>query len=771
MSAELKPFFKDRSASLDAIYRTLAVTDYTWALRFPEPPCAPADSRRRLLDSRDGLFQTEKGEASPWLLSLLGSRAKDKSIEQALDEASAETKMTEAAYERRRAQVRRFSLALASDKAEGAVRSKLYCSRAAAFEDLAAYHRLQQHESALASQAAVTPPSEHSVFVVAWGSRRAAATRIDTRTGPVLLTDAFIVQDTDHPSLFAYSAKSALRELKATVTRRDAGLGLAILAYSDDRSSPALPLSDAPPPKNDLVFAIGHSEVSGQWTRTSGLVTKSSSETFQTDAAVSSDFSGGPVLNEAGKVVGILVLKSADTEEGRWPVAISASAIARWLDGGIAPVTPALEAIEDAGTAAVLSRTRPNALTQTGLPAWEISGLPPPPSEPRGVCMNCSGSASPSRSYSSYSGGSSSNSGDAQLGEALGKFGAVLILEGIPALFRGIGKLFKKNNVPQRKFVDNRERPPSTAPQPPKPPPDPLRPVSLKLTVTRSILAQREAVQIVATVGFAGKDGSRAGRAVLFNSTPAGKLSCTSASTDSAGIARTTCTAIEVAHERNFDALQDEVRRQMGMKTSGRIKRIPSKEDKIESLKEKEASAMEALDGEAEKLPDPGMEGTDTPGLYKPMPPSKEIEFEIKGDRVTFGATIGEYQDQVKLDILERPCPANMNSIRISGGSGPNNYKCASKGSSTGTYATENPEIPANGPGRTPANGEPGTTASFPDGNGGKTDRVYGPDGRAIKDIDHGHDHGIGDPHAHDWDWDNDEPRGPGRPLLPGENK
>ncbi|PIR19666.1 MAG: hypothetical protein COV48_00710, partial [Elusimicrobia bacterium CG11_big_fil_rev_8_21_14_0_20_64_6] len=160
MSPELKPFFKDRASSLDAIYRTLAVTDYTWAQRFPEPPCAPADARRRLLDSRDGLFQTEKGEASPWLVALLGPRAEGKSAAQALDQASSKSKLTAAEYEKRRAQVRKLTLALASDKAVGAVRTKLYCSRAAAFEDLASYHRQKEEGSTLASRSGVRTQPE-----------------------------------------------------------------------------------------------------------------------------------------------------------------------------------------------------------------------------------------------------------------------------------------------------------------------------------------------------------------------------------------------------------------------------------------------------------------------------------------------------------------------------------------------------------------------------------------------------------------------------------
>jgi RHS repeat-associated protein len=69
---------------------------------------------------------------------------------------------------------------------------------------------------------------------------------------------------------------------------------------------------------------------------------------------------------------------------------------------------------------------------------------------------------------------------------------------------------------------------------------------------------------------------------------------------------------------------------------------------------------------------------------------------------------------------------------------------------------------------RTPAKGPPDTTVDV----GGGTDRKYGPDGRAVKDVDSGHDHGAGDPHAHDWDWSGAKPqRGPGRPLTPEEQK
>lgn len=68
---------------------------------------------------------------------------------------------------------------------------------------------------------------------------------------------------------------------------------------------------------------------------------------------------------------------------------------------------------------------------------------------------------------------------------------------------------------------------------------------------------------------------------------------------------------------------------------------------------------------------------------------------------------------------------------------------------------------------RTPANGTPNSRQRLPDG----TEREYGPDGRATRDIDHGYDHGAGDPHVHDWDWGRIPPRQPGRPPKPGEGQ
>ncbi|MBI2386062.1 MAG: trypsin-like peptidase domain-containing protein [Elusimicrobia bacterium] len=539
MSPELRPFFENRGSSLDVIYRTLAVTDYTWAQRFPEPPCDPLAARRKLLAARDGLFQNEKGEASPWLVALLGPQAEGKSAEQALDQASSQAKLTGADYEKLRARVRKLTMALASDKAVGAARSKLYCSRAAAFEGLAAAHRAKD-ATLISAGRAVSHNPEESVFVVVWKDQRAAATLLRTKSGAVLVTDAAVVADTDHPYLFAYAGNAKPLSLTATVVRRHPELGVAVLSYAEDLARPALALSGETPAKDDLVAAVGHTSVSGLWTKTSGLVTKIGEASFQTDAAISPELSGGPVLNEAGEVAGLLVQRPADTEEGRWPVAIPAPILVRWLDDPASSLSSATtpEVIEDAGTAAILTRALSSPLTEAGLGAWNIPNLPPPPSVPRGVCVqNCGGGSSSGSSYS----GSYADNGSAELGKALGELGAVLILKGIPALFRGIGKLFKKNGVstPKAPAIAKAAPAPKTESTSPPPPPPPPKPTCELMKIGAPKKAGVEPFEVAVAVSCKGGKVPLSGHSVKFTFEWDGNLSTQTVTviTDESGLA------------------------------------------------------------------------------------------------------------------------------------------------------------------------------------------------------------------------------------------
>lgn len=724
-SPELKPFFRDRASSLDAIYRTLAVTDYTWARRFPEAPCVPEDARRKLLENPDGLFQTEDGRAAPWLVALLGRGVDGKSAERALDQAASHLRMSGAAYERRRARIRKLTLALESNKAVGAARSRLYCERAAAFEDLAFHHHHRGGEAVLAARTKAPAEPEKSVFVVLSNSGRAAATLLGTKTGSILVTDASVVAGEENPRLLTYSGDLKGVESASKVVRRDAGLGLAILAYSGKLGQPALLPSGEGVSKGDLVSAIGHSDVSGLWTKSSGLVTKNSGGSFQTDAAVSPEFSGGPVFNEEGAVVGILISRAADTEEKRWPIAVPTSVVVRWLEGDDISVDRNPEIIEDAGTAAILSHARPQLFTAAGFDPALIARLPPPPPVPNGVCVRyCQDPAPRRRAVSNISSTPSPNSGNAELGEALGKLGAELILKGIPALFRGFGKMLNGRNKSQAQnnnVPNSGQRNDSSSPivqEAPKPPPDPLRPASLSLSVSRTMMAQGEEVAAVATIGFAGKEGSRAGHDVSFTVVPAGIINCPPGRTDASGVARVACQAVVVEIDRKFDGLQDETRRRLGMKTGGRVARNPAKGDKVAELKERFAASQDRLVLEEERHPPAG---TDTPGIDKAIPETELVELVIKGDRVTLGAALGKFEDQAKLDILERPCLSVATCSLKPGKMASGNLECrCDAGKREGNLGREYSEEPGDNGEAKPAEGGPGgklpTPANLPPG-------------------------------------------------------
>ena len=63
---------------------------------------------------------------------------------------------------------------------------------------------------------------------------------------------------------------------------------------------------------------------------------------------------------------------------------------------------------------------------------------------------------------------------------------------------------------------------------------------------------------------------------------------------------------------------------------------------------------------------------------------------------------------------------------------------------------------------KTPNEGEPGSVHENP---GSGQERVYGPDGKPLYDIDWDHDHGSGVPHSHNW-----QPGPNGRPERDNGN-
>jgi hypothetical protein len=387
---QLRKFFKDRDATLDTIYRTLALVDYTWALRFPEPPCSPADKRKALLESRDGLFaDPDVGSPSPWLAGLLGSVPFGRSSEEALDMASAESKLTARAYEQARVRVSAIGDELTS--AAGAERSKLYCERAGLYEELAKAHRSERVIEAGLS--AVGVDASRSVLLLAARDGKnyralGAGFLVKTAGGPRVLTDASLTRGQD--ALFAFTkpveGQDLGQPLVLTVVRAAPDSGPALARMEGKTDAPALDLSKTAPVLGDLVRGIGHVDAAGAWTTTQGLVTQASAGTFRTDALVSEDQLGGPILNERDEVAGLVV------RSGDWAAMIDSGRLAEFVTNGSYETDAAvpMNAVRNTGSAAILTAVRPlelrtlttpgggsieaGSIGTTAAGAWGISG-------------------------------------------------------------------------------------------------------------------------------------------------------------------------------------------------------------------------------------------------------------------------------------------------------------------------------------------------------------------------------------------------------------
>lgn len=442
---QIAPFFRHRAAALDSLYRTLAVVDYTWALRFPEPPCAPADRRAALLRSSDGLFlDPVSGRMSSWMEALLGPDAKGENLESALDRASASAAPSQADYARLRARQKLITLALSSESAEGKARAKLYCQRAEVRVALASANRTAG--PVLAARSSGEGVSRRGIVIVAGTNDgnlevRGAGAIIDTPSGVRVLTDRRLGGGQLAALVEGKSAPVAL-----SVEREDESSGLLLLRPEGDVGETTA-WADAAPKKGDLVAVVAHSERLGAWTKSQGLVTSEATAQFQTDAVADASMTGGGVFDEEGRLAGLLVLRPTASGRGDWPAAVTAPALRAWVSGGPAPEAGAAS-LEDAGTTKILTASRPLLDTLSVAQPTEARRADDiftrtPWGTVRGRCMaNCEiDDGAPS---AGYSGGD----GSRELGEALGKLAAVgmqaLIFKGIPALFRGIGSLFKR---------------------------------------------------------------------------------------------------------------------------------------------------------------------------------------------------------------------------------------------------------------------------------------------------------------------------------------
>lgn len=597
-------FFRDRATALDSLYRTLAVVDYTWALRFPDPPCSPAEKRGELLRSDDGLFVDRvSGQTSAWMTALLGPSAKGKDLEAALDRASASAAPSQAEYARLRARQNLITKALGSEGAVGAARAGLYCKRAETRVRLAAANR--NSEQVLAARSSEAKASRRGVVIVAGKSSegleaRGAGVVIETKAGVRILTDRRL----GNGEVVAL-VDGKTTPVPLTVEREDAPSGLLLLRPAGEVGE-ALPMAETAPEKDDLVFAHSHSERLGAWTKTQGLVTSAGSNQFQTDAIVDASMTGGAVLDDEGRLVGLLVLRPTAT--GEWPAAVPAPALKSWIEGGRAPDAEPGPSL-DAGTTKILTASRPLldslSVGEAAIVARAADIYTPTPwGTVRGVCMaNCEDTA-PS---TSYSGGSTTNG---ELGEALGKLAAVgleaLIFKGIPALFRGIGSMFKSKpsvtpTVPQTLQARPREI------EKPKEPP---KIAGIEVTLDRPTALEGEQVTATARVTFTDDSATKDRIAIAFSIDPVAKVTVTDGQrgftrlTDASGRATITYEIVADARDRNqpFDALKEEELRRAGEEPSSSVQPQRKNKTEYDRVKGKMSDRFKGLDDEETKV-------------------------------------------------------------------------------------------------------------------------------------------------------------------------
>ncbi len=543
-SVEAPEPFKDRASALDAAYRALAVVDYTWAKRLPDAACSPEAARARLLKS---------GALSSWIAALLGPEAAGGDAASKLDQASAAKTVSVREYALLRAKIHKTTEALGSDKAIGAQRAALYCLRAATYEALSSANLTSA--GPVAASRATAAEDASGVYVLARKTEAGlellgAATAVEG----ALLTDARLVGGADLVVL----RRGGKTVIPVRVERRDPS-GLALLR--SEETVIGYVLAENAPAKDDLIEAIGHPERTGAWTRTRGLVTSSDAQTFQTDAVIDVGMTGGAALTEDGRLAGVFVLRPSRSgaDAFDWPVAVSAPALKSWLEGGQLTVASAPIEIAESGTASILTASLPlGASLVPGALATDAAyefDTQTPYGVVHAVCAaNCDDEAPARRarpramSYtnprSSYGSNANAELGKA-LGEAIAPLVEAMIFQGIPALFRGIGSLFKSK--PKSGVSSN-----STGKEPkkiekPAPPPKP----ELRITVSSDKDAVSGEVLFTAKVSGNRPDVRIAGLQIAFKLNNAYEAS---SKTDASGTAVLTVKpAPSIAAQKGLD--------------------------------------------------------------------------------------------------------------------------------------------------------------------------------------------------------------------------
>jgi S1-C subfamily serine protease len=159
------------------------------------------------------------------------------------------------------------------------------------------------------SAASATTPEEavNSVFVIETLSGTGAAVAISPTT---LLTAQHVVGNATDIKI-----RIGSKVTKGTVIASDERSDLALVSVGTEDFAP-LVIAEESPRLGLQVFAIG--APSGNLSISRGIVSsfreRNGIQYVQTDAAVNPGNSGGPLINDDGLIVGIVVLKSSDQE-------------------------------------------------------------------------------------------------------------------------------------------------------------------------------------------------------------------------------------------------------------------------------------------------------------------------------------------------------------------------------------------------------------------------------------------------------------------------
>jgi S1-C subfamily serine protease len=116
--------------------------------------------------------------------------------------------------------------------------------------------------------------------------------------------------------LARFLAENRVALVGADLLRADSNLDIALIhVHADTSRVPKLPVAREPPHVGERVYALGHPNES-VWSLTAGVVSSVRIGLIQHDAALGTGSSGGPLLDQRGRVVGINTAKLFEPAEG-----------------------------------------------------------------------------------------------------------------------------------------------------------------------------------------------------------------------------------------------------------------------------------------------------------------------------------------------------------------------------------------------------------------------------------------------------------------------